>query len=424
MNFDDKDYNFDLFADKPLQETQELPSEFQHEIFDEDFVLSESRPNEVEDISSDSNNPMGRKKRKKKRGLVGLLIQIGIIAVVSTALSLTIIFAAVDILALGKDKDITIEIPAGSSTAEIARILHEEGAINHPMLFRIFTRFRGVDGTFQSGVWHFNNNVGYDGIIDRLQRDGAQAEQITVRIPERSNVAGMEHLNIQSIREILVEAGVVTAESFNTALQTGEFPFPWINNIPTERLPFRLEGYLFPDTYNFFENQTAQSGRVAILRMLQRLDEVFTSEHHARATELGMTMHEVLTLASIIQMEADGFHDDMPGVAAIFHNRLNSSHEYLNFLQSDPTRNYAGQGSAFDTYATPGLPPGPLVSPGIDAINAALWPDEAIFGAGYYYFVTCTRFYFHFNRTYAAHNATINQLIREGHWWEWGHRPN
>ena len=427
MDFNEKDYNFDLFTEKlPEDFTQEIPKEelYNAQLFDEDYILNDESTQEAEEISSNSDEPKPRKK-VKKRGMVGVLIQIGIIAAISITLSLTIIFAAVDILALGKDGYVDIEIPAGSSTAEIAEILSEAGAINHPFLFRVFARFRGVDGTFQSGHWAFNKNVGYDGIIDRLQRDGAQAEQVMVRIPERSNVRGMDRLNIQSIRDILVEYGVVTAESFNEAQANGDFSqFAWFADIPTERLPVRLEGYLFPDTYFFFENQSPASGRIAILRMLERLDYIWNYlEGDARAAELGMSMHEVLTLASVIQMEADGFHDDMAGVAAIFHNRLNSPHGYLNFLQSDPTRNYAGQGSAFDTYATPGLPPGPLVSPGQDAIHAALWPDDTMLGNGYYYFVTCTRFYFHFNRSYEAHNATINQLIREGNWWEWGHRP-
>ena len=450
MSYNDKDYNFDLFAEKDSKEyTREIPKEniLESKIFDEDFILNDDQPHEFKEISSKSRGSKKYKKTKapKKRGMVRVLIQMGIILTISITLSLSIIFAAVDILALGKDGYPTCPIPLdecdrcetaretqpfvipqGASTAEIAEILHDYGLINHPLLFRVFARIRGVDGTFQSGTFFFNKNVGYDGIIDLLQRDGEQADQVMVRIPERSNVRGMEHLNIQSIRDILVENGVVTAESFNQAQAHGEFPqFPWFADIPTERLPVRLEGYLFPDTYFFFENQTPQSGRIAIIRMLERLDSVWRElDGDTRAAQLGMSMHEVLTLASIIQMEADGFHDDMPGVSALFHNRLNSPHQYLNFLQSDPTRRYAGEGSAFDTYATPGLPPGPLVSPGQDAIYAALNPDPEMLGAGYYYFVTCTRFQFHYNRTYQAHNATINQLIRDGYWWEWGHRPN
>ena len=141
------------------------------------------------------------------------------------------------------------------------------------------------------------------------------------------------------------------------------------------------------------------------------MNDNWTPEMRARAKELGYTMHEILTMASIVELEAGGSPGEMANVAAVFYNRL--SWDEPKRLGSSPTAEYKHGGGRYDTNTNEGLPPGPLCAPSLASIRAALWPTENF---PYTYFVTDKNMQFYYNETYDKHNATIRRLKNQGLW--------
>ena len=149
--------------------------------------------------------------------------------------------------------------------------------------------------------------------------------------------------------------------------------------------------------------------------MIRESEKRITDAMFRRADEMGYSMNEILTMASIIQMEAGKSTSEMANVAAIFYNRLNS--DDFATLGSSPTcyygKSYKKDDGRYDTYKIKGLPPGPLCSPGIDAIKAALYPSEM---DGYFYFVTDSNGKFYYHKTYSEQQKTIKQLQQGNNW--------
>lgn len=208
---------------------------------------------------------------------------------------------------------------------------------------------------------------------------------VRVTFPEGSTVS--------QIALLLEENGVCSAADFmseaNNPLNLEGFPFSISN--PEER-SFLLEGYLFPDTYEFYRSESAAS---AIKRFLKNSQSKLTDDIAARSAELGYTVDEILTLASIIQEEA-GDPAEMGKVSSVLHNRLNSSRfprlqcDVATFYLRDCVKphvddeRYEKLVDLYNTYNCEGLPAGPITNSGIDAVNAALYPEET----DYYFFVT------------------------------------
>ena len=187
--------------------------------------------------------------------------------------------------------------------------------------------------------------------------------------------------------------------------------YDFVKDIPTEKVYYRLEGYLFPETYNFYSYDSKECAHLAIDRMLKTLDSKLTEGVRAKISKSGYTLHEVMTLASIVELEAGGSPEEMPNVAAVFYTRLKSD-EYPK-LQSSPTQKYPYGSGKYDTYKSDGLPPGPLCSPSENSIKAAADPTANF---DYYYFVTDAKMKFYYNKTLTEHNNTINRLKRENNW--------
>ena len=149
--------------------------------------------------------------------------------------------------------------------------------------------------------------------------------------------------------------------------------------------------------------------------MINESEKRITDEMYAQADKLGYSMNEILTMASIIQMEAGKSTSEMANVAAVFYNRLKS--DDFATLGSSPTcyygTNYKNDDGRYNTYNIEGLPPGPLCSPGIDAIKAALYPTE---NTDYYYFVTDAKGKFYYHKTLNEQNITINRLKKDKNW--------
>ena len=215
-----------------------------------------------------------------------------------------------------------------------------------------------------------------------VMTEGAKAENVTVTIPEGTgindyikNVNG-EDVTVKGIATILEEAGVCTKSDFIYALNEVEFEDSrLLENCNVGKTYYALEGYLFPETYNFYSYDSAECAKMVVERMIAQTDKRITDEMYNRAEELGYTMNEILTMASVIQMEAGQNFKEMKNVAAVFYNRLNDKNE--GTLGSSPTcyygESFKNDDGRYNTYDVKGLPPGPLCSPGLEAIKAALY---------------------------------------------------
>lgn len=366
-------------------------------------------------------------KTRKKRVNVSAIVKIAIWLLCLLAISIGIvsvcIFAMTDFLGIGfgRGEVVQMDIPMGSSTTAIANELEEVGAVKMPILFKLYSRLKGYDSQYKYGLYTFNTEAGYSEIANMLMYDGAKAESVKVTIPEGTgindytkNVNG-EDVVVKGITTILEEAGVCSRDDFIYALGEIEFDTQLLENCNVGKTYYSLEGYLFPDTYEFYAYDSKECAKMVIEKMIAQTENKITDDMYKRAQEMGYSMNEILTMASIIQMESGQNNEEMANVAAIFYNRLNS--DSFATLGSSPTCYYGDSfkkdDGRYNTYNVNGLPPGPLCSPGIDAIKAALYPAEK---DGYFYFVTDSEGNFYYHKTMAEQNATIAKLQQGGNW--------
>lgn len=231
---------------------------------------------------------------------------------------------------------------------------------------------------------------------------------VKVMFPEGKTVLG--------IAKLLEENGVCAADDFIDAVQHSDSTLA--QSIDGEDRPFLLEGYVFPATYEFYKNESASS---ALQRFLRAFEDRWTEEYSERAEELGYTMDEIMTIASIVQKEA-GIVSEMPNVAAVLHNRLKKGMmlqcDVTYFYLRDTVVPYHSGGEWSDdvynryadryyTYRFAGLPEGPICNPGLDAIKAALYPADS---SALYFFTYGDDFYYF--DTYAEHQAKYDALNR------------
>lgn len=407
-------------ADRNPPAGEEEDGAFQVSISQRDY----DRPSEMQNIAPPEKSeaepapsaPKARKKKRiKKQYRVGraLLMTFGLL-LLSVYLAVFAIHAFEDLTAVTlfgaeetTEQQMTVKIPKGASIGEIARILKKDGVITEPLAFRLYVMLKKKDG-FQSGEYIMTDKMDYDSIIYALQAGNERTDVVDVMFLEGSTAV--------DIAKKLEENGVCSASEFLAALNRSDFNYTFVENIPQNALRFyKLEGYLFPNTHQFFVGESVDS---VINRFLRDFNEQITADMRTRMNELNLTLDETLTLASIIQKEA-GDPDEMKNVSEVFHNRLRNPDNYPN-LQSDPTIFYVEQVikknigmanqpmyDAYNTYVCNGLPVGPICNPGLDAINAVLYPAQH--EETYYYFVTDDAGTYYYAQTLSEHNANIAQ---------------
>ncbi|MDI3269528.1 MAG: endolytic transglycosylase MltG [Bacillota bacterium] len=298
----------------------------------------------------------------------------------------------------GNGSQVVVQIPPGASTQAIADLLYQKGIIKDPLVFRLYVRWKKEDGQLQAGWYGLSPSQDVASLVEMLRR--GEVLQFTFTVPEGKTVA--------DIREILLNFW--PKEEVDEALRDTH----WLKEPPPPDVKEPLEGYLFPETYRFPYGTPVEE---AVGKMVQETYRRFTPEREARAKELGLSLHEVLTLASIIEKEAR-FPQDQPKISAVFHNRLK-----LNMkLQADPTVAYAlGKPGdqlttkdlqaevPYNTYVYGGLPPGPIASPGDGAIEAALYPEDS----QNLYFVSAPDGTTYYAKDYAAHLRNVQKVRQE-----------
>jgi len=264
---------------------------------------------------------------------------------------------------------VNIEIPKGSSTEAIASILAENNLIESVLAFKIKSRIEGYDATYKSGFYKLSQSMSMEDMMISLQKGTALTVRFTIP----------EGFDIRKITEKLASEQLIDPAEFSQQIIEGYFDYRFLADAPAGSE--RLEGFLYPDTYEVFpDSEEAQ----IIDKMLARFDAVFTEEYYLRADELGMTVEEVITLSSIIEREAR-IPEDRPLISSVFHNRIAvkmplQSCATVQFILGDQKAKLTNKDIAIDspynTYIIPGLPPGPICSPGLDSIKAALYPAE------------------------------------------------
>ncbi len=274
--------------------------------------------------------------------------------------------------------EIEFVVPAGASAKQIARSLEDKGLIQKAYAFRKTVENENLASSLQAGKYHFSKAMSVSEIAQKIAKGDVYIDTFKFTIPE-----GYEY---QQIVELLSEKGLIDREKFEQIAQTHSFDYKFLSDNP--EAIHRLEGYLYPATYEL----SSDSDELAIITaMLDTFNQHFKAEYYDRATELGYTVDEIVTLASIIERETV-VSDEMKLISAVFHNRLND--DYL--LQADSTIQYvSGErkekmlysdielDSPFNTYKYAGLTPSPICNPSIAAVEAALYPEES----DYYYFV-------------------------------------
>lgn len=278
--------------------------------------------------------------------------------------------------------DLEISIPEGATTSSIAQTLKEAGAIPSTLYFRVLARLKDYDGKFQYGDYVVNTGMDEEAIMEMLLTQGAKRSTVKFTIPEGKT--------LKEAAAILAREGLCTEEAFYAAVYDTSYGYSFIENVPDRNI--RLQGYLFPSTYDIYEDATAVD---IASTMFGQFDKVWTDEFQARADAMGMTMDQIITIASIIEAEV---RYDAPDkneralVASVIYNRLDTAmplemcSTVMYVLGKDRDRLLYKDleiVSPYNTYINAGLPEGPINSPGLAAIEAALYPADT----DYMYFV-------------------------------------
>jgi len=307
---------------------------------------------------------------------------------------------------------VEFEVASGSSLSTVARNLESAGLIANHTVFKYMADFMGMGQKIQSGDYELSRSMSATEILDQLiSGDGK---------PLTAKITIIPGWTVEDIADYLVEQKILkTEDEFLSLCRTGESfeGYYFIDEIrktdDASRRIYALEGYLSPNTYEVY---TSASADTIIRRLLSQTEAAYQLAYDERAQEIGMTMDEVFTLASMIEKEAKTA--DFAKVSAVFHNRLKKSMT----LGSDVTVKYVSGSekmslnnddlavdSPYNTYQHKGLPVGPICNPSMAAVIAALYPDEQFVAQKYLYFCSTDpdSGSLHFSKTLEEHEAAV-----------------
>lgn len=386
--------------------------------FEVDFDFDEEYPDEEEKVIS-------RGGGKRLGCLSGILYFIFILCI-SAALAAFGWMCATDVLGLGEDNNqITVSVPREAMktvTREktnsdgvkeekeitvanmeyIASMLKENGLIKYEWLFKLYCKFSSADEKVKPGTYVLNTDFDYRALVYGMTPTAGERVVVDVTIPEGHNIFQVVH--------DLTSNGVCEEDELWDCLTNYDFDYDFLDKSTLgDRL--RLEGYLFPDTYSFYVGDTPSR---VIGKLLKNFSKKWTDEMSEQAQKLGLTQRDIIIVASMIEKEA-GADSERATIASVIYNRLKDGGQGTNYLlQIDATLYYAAQvegvqmstdiDSPYNTYKNTGLPVGPITSPGLASIKAALNPEET----KYYYYALGKEGVHHFSKTLEEHRAFVN----------------
>lgn len=351
------------------------------------------------------------KKPRKKRFNWGRYI--ACVLVISCLLAGFGWLLANDLCSLNKKyTEATIVVEEDDSVRDVAKKLKDAGLINYKSFFCFVGLFMHAKDKIDPGTYEeLNSDMDYRCLIGNLhdyEADELAAEGIVkVTIPE-----GM---TVNEIIDLLAKKGVATKEELTDAAANYDFQDYTFLDEDKKGDPSRMEGFLFPDTYEFY---TDKSAVLALDTMLTGFINQIDDDMKTDIEKSGHSLHDIITMASIIEKEGIGDETERKNIASVLYNRLKPSNtETYGYLQLDTTIYYAlslegKDKTAFDkeldspynTYTHDGLPTGPICNPGLSSIKAAIYPNDT----DYYYFAAGTDGVNHFNKTFSEHNAFVN----------------
>ncbi len=338
-----------------------------------------------------------KKKRKHVKRLIALCAAIAVV-IVAIGFMGRIVYREINGLG-GNEKNYVIDVPAGAGAAKVASLLANRGIIKYPALFKVYA---GDKYMFQQGRHSVNSSMTYSQLLSIFgsYAEGGVGDQVQIVIPE-----GYE---MNQIADVLAQNGLVDKDEFMDEAENGTFDYDFVSDI--HRNENRLEGYLYPATYQIFPGTSAHD---IIAMMLNAFRENVMPVYNASGST--DSVDYIITLASVIEREAAN-DDEKKTVSSVFNNRLYEGrklescatvqyilHERKTVLSEEDTE----IDSPYNTYRNKGLPVGPIASPGLASIRAALKPADT----DYFYFVadpSGSRNYF--SRTFAEHEEKIEKL--------------
>jgi UPF0755 protein len=299
--------------------------------------------------------------------------------------------------------DITavVEVTKDDTLSSVAEKLKAEGIINYPFLFRMYGSISHAMDKIDPGTYELSADLDYRAMIYAMRNTSSYRATVWVTIPEG--------LDQEEILRLLDEKGVCAYADIAQAAKSYDFSYDYIKGLT--KTDNRLEGYLFPDTYEFYINESPSS---AINKLLSNFDRKLTADLRQRAEDMGLTIHQAVTLASLIEKEAA---DDEERPIIPRSSTTGKSEKYPLLQPTRPSsyccpsarrterRGYEIE-SPYNTYLHKGLPPGPIASPGLASIKAALYPDDT----KYYFYALDKDGKHHFSKTIEEHEAFLASL--------------
>ena len=409
------------FEELPPESTpnQELREAFDtEEDFDDAFnAPAEEKPAPVHD------RPVrkGRPRRKKGEFLFGIpqiaitCVWLAIILLTGVTLGRMLWVCAADVLAFGReDKMVTVTVYESDTIEDITEKLHKGGLIRYPGLFGIYASLAVDEGEIQPGIWDLNTMYDYHALVNMMSPSSSREVVENVLVPEG--------YSCRQIFELLEEKRVCTAKDLAAYAASGELNDYWFLTNVERGYEYCLEGFLFPDTYDFYKNS---SPRDVLQKMLDNFQYRFNEEMIAQIDSLNANVtggtfdiHDVVIVASLIEKETAS-NEESPRFASVIYNRLFNWGGTPAYLNIDASIVYALDGktdltaedlkveSPYNTYTNTGLTPGAIANPGLASLKAALNPEDTDY---YFYVLDPAQGKHKFSTTLDEHNAFIASL--------------
>lgn len=342
------------------------------------------------------------------------------------------ITVANDVFAFVKsDEEVTIVLEEGEDMGDLSKKLEKEGVISYPFVFKLYNSFKNRNSKtpqeLVADTYVFEKNLNYDELIAKFEKSAPIRGVVDITFPEG--------LSIDEMIDIFLENGIGTRKGFVEAVKSSliyDMDYKFLKALQEkekegfdEGRKYALEGYLYPDTYQFYSDTSEID---AVSKLLRTFNVRFEEEYYLRCEELGMSVDEVVNIASIVQKETK-YSSEYPIVSSLYHNRLANPASFPR-LQCDSTYLYAfperregltldemkKSESPYSTYSHDGLPPSAICNPSLDAVIAALYPNAQDSDGKkhtYYYMYARPNGYHYFARTDAEHQANIARANAE-----------
>jgi len=403
-----------ILPEEPLPEDEPTDQEYRDGGQDFEKIMEAPAP-QPEVPAHNRPTRKGRPKRKKGEGLLGIpnilttVVWLALILAIGVTAGRMLWVCAADVLAFGReDKPVTVTIYEADNMDSITDKLYNAGLIRYKSLFHLYASISDAEEKIQPGIYDLNTLYDYHALVNFMTPRSSR-EVIELTIPEG--------YTCRQIFDLLEENRVCTAVDAASYAATGELKDYWFLEGVTRGDKYCLEGYLFPDTYEFYKNSTP---REALERMLNNFEYRFSEEMRAQIDTLnenvtggGYTVREVTIVASLIEKESAA-PSESPAIAGVIYNRLFRWDGTPPYLNIDAAIVYAQDGntdidtsidSPYNTYTHTGLTPTPISNPGLASLQAALSPESH----NYYYYVLNPSTGMHqFATTQEEHNANIS----------------